>query len=117
MALPKEDLPINKKFSSDLDYEQYQYVVLRPSNLEEDVGQTTIPLLDVQPVEPIPHVPISGVGIYHKATLSSGFIGIKLQTFDIEPHIDLGYLKKEAEEVKRTTLLIRNRFKKLKKLD
>ena len=57
--------------------------------MEEDVGQTTIPLLDVQPVEPIPHSPMSGVGLYHKGVYSSGFLGIKLFTYDIEPYMKL----------------------------
>ena len=108
MELKTEDLPMNTQLKSEIDNEQYQYVRLRPSSIAEDVGQTTIPLLDIQPVEPIPHVPLAGVGLYHKGGLSSGFIGIKLETFNIEPYISVNPLQEEAQTTESSNYIYDN---------
>ena len=79
------EMPINTEFKSDTLNKPHAHINFIPSTLQEDVSQTTIPLLDIQPVEPIPHVPLSGFGIYHKSRLSSGFIGLKVYTFDYNP--------------------------------
>ena len=88
-----------KNSFSDINRNENKFIRFRTSNLKEDVGQTTIPFLDIQPVEPIPHVPISGTGLYHKATDSSGFLGIKLITEKIESYIDLNKIEKELGSI------------------
>ena len=57
------------------------------SDKGSDIGQTTVPLIDTQTVEPKPHMPLSGVGLYYKKvtgrTAGSGYLGIMLYTKDI----------------------------------
>ena len=70
---------------NDVNYSEF--VKFTQTNPETDVGQTTIPLIDMQPVVPTPHMPLSGAGLYHKAvtgeTAGSGYLGVMLYTKDV----------------------------------
>ena len=66
------------------------YVRFQVSSLKQDIGQSTVPFIDSQSVDPYPLSIITGAGLYHKgAHNSGGFIGVKLLTDDITPYIDL----------------------------
>ena len=64
-----------------------EFVKITTTNIENDIGQTTIPWIDMQKVEPVPHMPLSGAGLYHKIVEGeaggSGYLGIMLFTKDI----------------------------------
>lgn len=54
-----------------------------PSNRVTDVGQSTIPFFDAQPVDGSISVPLSGIGLFYKGP--SGFGGyLALKTFSID---------------------------------
>lgn len=74
------------------DSKSNQFLYFGPTDLEKDAAQTTIPFIDTQSVEPIPAMPISGAGVYHKGREGyGGFLGLKLITLNVEPllHVDI----------------------------
>jgi len=84
--------PEGSSFSKYVDEEilsvENSYVKFSPTGYLADVGQTTIPFIDTTAVEPRYLVPLSGVGLYYKATTYfSGYIAPKLSVYDFEPHI------------------------------
>ena len=68
-------------------WNEKEFVKITTTNIENDIGQTTVPWIDMQKVEPVPHTPLSGAGLYHKAlkdeNAGSGYLGIMLFTKDI----------------------------------
>uniref|UniRef100_A0A8D8W039 Uncharacterized protein n=1 Tax=Cacopsylla melanoneura TaxID=428564 RepID=A0A8D8W039_9HEMI len=59
------------------------FILFTHSSLEDDVAQTTLPFIDIQPVSTTPLSPLSGVGVYHKGTPGyGGFVAPRLFTFD-----------------------------------
>ena len=61
------------------------YVEFGPSGNWADMGQTTVPFIDTQKVEPYSPVPLSGVGIYYRGHPGDGgFIAPKLVLYDYE---------------------------------
>lgn len=70
------------------DSQTNQYLLFTASDLEKDAGQTTIPFIDIQPVEPKPPAPLSGAGIYHKGRDGyGGFVSLKLITYNFESQL------------------------------
>ena len=54
--------------------------------MEKDLGQTTIPFIDLQPIETAR--PISGAGIFHRGGVNSGgFLALKLIEYDRSKHM------------------------------
>lgn len=61
------------------------------SNLETDLGQNTIPFIDIQSVTTWTPSAMGGAGLIYKYpgenSKNSGYIGLKLKTYDFVPHI------------------------------
>lgn len=59
------------------------FVQFGPSDMEFDVGQSTVPLIDTFPLESRNPVVLGGVGLtYKRNDESGGFIGLKTITYD-----------------------------------
>ena len=72
----------NKKSSPN------SYVSFRMSDLEKDLGQTTVPFIDLQQIVPYPPSPLSGAGIFHRGGENSGgFVALKLFEYDRSRHM------------------------------
>lgn len=70
--------------------ESRKYLNFSISNLESDLGQTTIPFIDIQDVTTNKPFPMGGAGIYYRRSddfSTSGFIGLKLKTYDFSQHL------------------------------
>ena len=62
------------------------YVSFRITDLEKDLGQSTIPFIDLQPIETAR--PMSGAGIFHRGGKNSGgFLALKLIEYDRSKHM------------------------------
>lgn len=67
-----------------------QFVEFGPTDVDADLGQTTVPYLDSQDVVSIPPVALAGAGLYHKGqTGFGGFVAPKLFTYDYSAHIEI----------------------------
>ena len=87
MDLKNLDIP-RRPFSDVQKSENNTFLKFVPSGLENDVGQNTLPFIDIQEIVTNPPVPMSGAGLYHKRTVDSGgFIALKLFTFDVRHHL------------------------------
>ena len=89
---PKKNrsLPYNFSKTKYTKLGDWSYVLFQTSDMVQDAGQNTVPLIDTQAVEPYPHVLLSGAGLYLKGTdISGGFLGIKLITYDISSFHDM----------------------------
>lgn len=59
------------------------YVKFGPSNIESDIGQSTVPLIDTYALESRNPVALGGVGLTYKGNNDSGgFIALKTITYD-----------------------------------
>lgn len=59
------------------------YIQFGPSDIQSDVGQSTLPLIDILPLESRNPVVLSGIGLtYKRNDDSGGFIGVKTITYD-----------------------------------
>ena len=82
-------MPTLLKIKPEISSQNKEYLRFQTSDLVQDIGQSTIPFIDTQPVEPIPHYPLSGASFYHKgADFSGGFLGLKLMTYNLIPYIN-----------------------------
>ncbi|XP_057324916.1 uncharacterized protein LOC130667398 [Microplitis mediator] len=78
-----------KSYNNIPDSESYSRVMLTHSNVTDDVGQSTIPYFDIQPVFPIPRVALDGIGLYHRGNgESGGFLSLKVITHDISKYLN-----------------------------
>lgn len=83
--LPKKDsndfVVTDKRISFDI------------SDLETDLGQNTIPFIDIQDVYTKTPTAMGGAGLYYKVpdekSQNAGYLGLKLKTYDFVPHIRL----------------------------
>ncbi|KAL7289668.1 hypothetical protein TKK_0016395 [Trichogramma kaykai] len=68
-----------------------QYVTLRTSSLEHDVGQSIIPFVDIDPVELRQPAPLSGIGLFHKSYKNgaAGYLTLKILNYDYEPYVKI----------------------------
>lgn len=88
VKLKNPDIPTMSPSASEIDSVSNQFVEFTHTDLERDVGQTTVPFIDAQDVISKVPVALSGAGIYHKGKMQyGGFIGLKLITYDFQPHI------------------------------
>ncbi|XP_058794289.1 uncharacterized protein LOC131665995 isoform X2 [Phymastichus coffea] len=88
VKLNKPDVSTRSQVQSIPDSHTNQYIQFGPTDLEKDAGQSTIPFIDTQRVEPKPPVPISGAGIFHKGRGGyGGFLSLKLITYNFEPQL------------------------------
>lgn len=105
IKLKSPDISILSPTPSEIDSASNQYIEFTHTDLDRDVGQTTVPYLDAQDVISRVPVALSGAGIYHKGkALYGGFIGLKLITYDFQPHILTPSLTEEAEDIKIVNL-------------
>ncbi|XP_017130381.1 uncharacterized protein LOC108148045 isoform X2 [Drosophila elegans] len=66
------------------------FIEFTNSGFEQDVGQSTVPFIDIQDVFSFPAVPLSGIGLYYKGQDGfGGFLAPKLITYDFTPHVQL----------------------------
>ncbi|XP_061715652.1 uncharacterized protein LOC133523945 isoform X2 [Cydia pomonella] len=89
LELYKPDVPTRSAAPMPVDSTHDQYVEFVNSDFEADAAQTTVPFLDVQPVEPMKGASLaSGAGVVHRGSRGSGgFITVKLFTYDYSPHV------------------------------
>ncbi|XP_063384297.1 uncharacterized protein LOC134670393 isoform X1 [Cydia fagiglandana] len=89
LELYKPDVPTRSAAPMPVDSTHDQYVEFVNSDFEADAAQTTVPFLDVQPVEPMKGASLaSGAGIVHRGQRGSGgFVSVKLFTYDYSPHV------------------------------
>ncbi|XP_020290289.1 uncharacterized protein LOC109857914 isoform X2 [Pseudomyrmex gracilis] len=84
------DIPIRDPVQHVPDSGVNQYLNFAPSDRRKDAAQSTIPFIDVQPIELNPAVPIAGAGVIHKGHKGSGgFVAMKLITYDFAPHLQI----------------------------
>ncbi|XP_015122381.1 uncharacterized protein LOC107044846 [Diachasma alloeum] len=86
ISIADTDSPLNQRKPRDqntVDSKVNSYVSFTWSSFKRDVGQTTLPLLDSQPVESKPSAPLSGVGLFYKSSPGyGGFLGFKIHTLN-----------------------------------
>ncbi|XP_039753443.1 uncharacterized protein LOC120628861 [Pararge aegeria] len=89
LKLIKPDIPTRSATPLPVDSKHDQYVEFTHSDFEADAAQSTVPFIDIQPLNPSKGSPLlSGAGLYHRgAPYSGGFIAAKLVTYDYSPHI------------------------------
>lgn len=105
VKLTKPDIPTLSPTPSDIDSTTNQFIEFTHSDLDRDVGQTTVPYIDAQDVISRVPVALGGAGLYHKGKpLYGGFIGLKLITYDFQPHIITPNPADEADDVKIVNL-------------
>ena len=81
--MPTESIKPNAPDSNDA-----QYVTFTITDMQKDVGQTTVPFIDTQEVVTNPPMPLGGAGLYHRGQEGyGGFIGLKLYTYNIVDYI------------------------------
>ncbi|XP_057340670.1 uncharacterized protein LOC130677815 [Microplitis mediator] len=85
----KDKLDPSKSYNNVLDSEGNSRIMLTHSSVTADVGQSTIPYFDIQPVAPEPRVALDGIGLYHRSNgESGGFLSLKLFTHDISTYLN-----------------------------
>lgn len=90
---------------SEIDSTTNQYIEFTHTDLDRDVGQTTVPYIDAQDVISRVPVALGGAGIYHKGQkFFGGFIGLKMITYDFQPYITTPNLNDAADDVKIVNL-------------
>jgi len=82
------DVPTRLTGKNKVDGSHDMYLYFDSSSPIKDVGQTTVPFLDAQPVSPQPSTWLAGAGLYHKGRIGyGGFIGISLETYNFSRHM------------------------------
>lgn len=88
VKLKSPDIPTLSPAKSKIDSVTNQYIEFTHTDLDRDVGQTTVPYIDAQDVISKVPVALSGAGIYHKGnSMYGGFIGAKIITYNFKSHI------------------------------
>lgn len=88
VKLHSPDIPTRQSLASKPTSTNGMYVEFTHSDLEKDVGQSTVPYLDTQDVTSEPLAPLSGVGLYHKGQDGyGGYVAPKIITYDYAKHI------------------------------
>ncbi|KAJ8664929.1 hypothetical protein QAD02_006591 [Eretmocerus hayati] len=88
ILLTKPDEPVRVSGSQETS-NSGTYVRFRMTDLEKDLGQNTVPFIDLQEVTAEPAVPLVGAGIYLRGKdYSGGFLALKLIHMDFTPHLD-----------------------------
>lgn len=101
IKLKNPDVPILSPMKSKIDSKSNQFIEFTHSDLDRDVGQTTVPYIDAQDVISKVPVALCGVGIYHKGNSGyGGFIAPKLITYNFRTHITSPEDMEEYEDYK-----------------
>ncbi|XP_045773211.1 uncharacterized protein LOC123872741 isoform X3 [Maniola jurtina] len=89
LELFRPDIPTRSATPLPVDSKHDQYLEFTHSDFEADAAQSTVPFVDIQPLEPMKgSALISGAGIIHRGTRGSGgFIAAKLFTYNYSRHI------------------------------
>ncbi|XP_045498674.1 uncharacterized protein LOC123696512 isoform X2 [Colias croceus] len=89
LSLYKPDIPTRSHTQLTVDSKHDQYVEFTHSDFDADAAQSTVPFVDIQPVEPTKgSALISGAGILHRgARGSGGLLAPKLLTYDFSRHV------------------------------
>ncbi|XP_039753721.1 uncharacterized protein LOC120629046 isoform X2 [Pararge aegeria] len=89
LELIRPDIPTRSATPLPVDSKHDQYVEFTHSDFDADAAQSTVPFIDIQPLEPIKGTAlISGAGIIHRgAHGTGGFIAAKLFTYDYSRHV------------------------------
>nr|XP_032517092.1 uncharacterized protein LOC116769964 isoform X2 [Danaus plexippus plexippus] len=89
LDLYKPDLPTRSLSPLPVDSQHDQYIEFTHSDFDADAAQSTVPFIDIQPLEPSKgSALLSGAGIIHRgARGSGGFIATKLFTYDYSRHV------------------------------
>ncbi|CAH0715851.1 unnamed protein product, partial [Brenthis ino] len=89
LSLHKPDIPTRSKTPLRVDSKHDQYLEFTHSDFEADAAQSTVPFIDIQPLEPMKGAALlSGAGIIHRgARDSGGFVAAKLFTYDYSRHV------------------------------
>lgn len=90
MHLQRPDVPTRTRSKSIPTTRHNQFIEFGASDVDADLGQTTVPYLDAQDVVSVPPVALSGAGLYHKGQAGfGGFVAPKLITYDYARHIEI----------------------------
>ncbi|XP_047503173.1 uncharacterized protein LOC125048534 isoform X1 [Pieris napi] len=89
LRLVNPDIPIYSNSPLPVDSKHDQYIEFTNSDFDADAAQSTVPFIDIQPVQPLKGASlISGAGMIHRGTRGSGgFIAPKLFTYDYSRHV------------------------------
>nr|XP_026492111.1 uncharacterized protein LOC113397811 isoform X3 [Vanessa tameamea] len=89
LALLRPDVPTRSAAPLPVDSRHDQYVEFVNSDFDADAAQSTVPFVDVQPLEPMRGAALlSGAGIIHRGARGyGGFIAPKLFTYDYSRHV------------------------------
>jgi len=80
---------VHPRGSTSPDSASNSFVSLGPSDAHSDAAQTTVPLIDLQPVLPKSPCLLSGAGVYHRGEPhSAGFVALRLFTLDLSTYFD-----------------------------
>ncbi|KAM3962659.1 uncharacterized protein ACR2FA_003285 [Aphomia sociella] len=89
LELHRPDLPTQSDTPLPVDSSNDQFLEFTHSDFQADAAQSTVPFIDVQPVEPYNGgALLSGAGVIHRGVHGSGgFIALKLFTYDFSQHV------------------------------
>ncbi|XP_016843827.1 uncharacterized protein LOC103316723 [Nasonia vitripennis] len=89
IKLDNLDVPTRTSVQTVTKSKQDQFLKFGPTGLDKDVGQSTIPFIDIQEVTTSPAIPMSGAGIYHKSRSGNGgFLALRLFSYDYAQHLE-----------------------------
>ncbi|OXU29061.1 hypothetical protein TSAR_015176 [Trichomalopsis sarcophagae] len=84
------DVPTNSGAPAVPTSQSNQFLYFTTTGLDADAGQTTIPFIDLKPVQTYPPTPLSGAGLFHKSSPGSGgFLSFKLFTYDYSSQLQI----------------------------
>ncbi|CAK1579900.1 unnamed protein product [Parnassius mnemosyne] len=89
LNLYRPDIPTRSSLPLPVDSKHDQYVEFTNTDFEADAAQSTVPFIDIQPLQPMKGTALSsGAGLMHRgAPGSGGFIAVKLFTYDYSRHV------------------------------
>ncbi|XP_045536681.1 uncharacterized protein LOC123721596 isoform X3 [Papilio machaon] len=89
LTLHRPDIPTRSPMPLSVDSKHDQFIEFTNTDFEADAAQSTVPFIDIQPVQPLKGGGLSsGAGLIHRgAPGSGGFIAVKLFTYDYSRHV------------------------------
>ncbi|CAH2048299.1 unnamed protein product, partial [Iphiclides podalirius] len=105
LMLYRPDVPTRHAVPLSVDSKHDQYVEFTNTDFEADAAQSTVPFVDIQPVQPMKGGALSsGAGLVHRgAPGSGGFVALKLFTYDYSRHVKADIPPAAYEEVAETS--------------
>lgn len=96
------DSPLNQgtpRVQNTVESLRNRYVSFEYSSFRKDVGQTTLPLLDAQPVETKPGAPLTGIGLFYKKSPGyGGFLALRIHTLNYGKYMDENIIEDILDE-------------------